>query len=47
METEVENGLYMAVPVHVLVVLCLLLSSRIDARGVHAAYSRGGVEYGV
>lgn len=37
-ETEVENGLHMAVPVDVLVLFCLLLSGRIDALCVYAAY---------
>lgn len=36
-----ENGLYMAVPIHVLVLFRLLLPGWVDALCVYAAYKGG------
>ena len=38
MAAAVEDGVCVAVPVYVHVLLCMLLSGRVDALCVHAAY---------
>lgn len=46
METTVENGLYLAVPIDVLGLLCLLIPGRFDPRRVYTAYKGGQMEHG-
>lgn len=46
METAVENGLHLAVPIYVLGLLCLLVPGRVDPRRVYTAYKGGQMEHG-
>ena len=46
METEMEDGVYLAVSCYVYVVFCLFFLGWLDALCVYAAYQRGGVEHG-
>jgi hypothetical protein len=46
METKMEDGVHMAMPNDVHVVLRVLLSGRTDDFHMHTSYSRRRVEYG-
>ena len=47
MDAAVENGVCVAMSVHVFVLLCMAFYGRIDALCVHAAHQGRCVEFGV
>lgn len=46
METTVENGLHLAVPIDVLGLLCLLIPGWVDPRRVYTPYKGEQMEHG-